>query len=175
MASSSGYLQYSFVLPAALTVLGWFIVARQADRRDYRKEVREHIGDLHEVAGVVRVGATEYWLNSTPKTAAGAAVSLKAEVKRLSRQVTALTAAGLHFEGATLMGEVRKAATGGDFEKAGRKHSPDDVERVTDLIGALEDLLLAVDAAFYAKFKPMTRLRLWRYVPLLGTFALTRG
>lgn len=90
----------------------------------------------------------------------------------MSRLTIALQNSGLDFDQATLVSEIRKSATGGEFDKKGRKHSQSDSVTVADTVGAIEDLLLAVDGAFYARFRPSSPGRLWRWIPLLGTLLL---
>ncbi|HEX8412339.1 MAG TPA: hypothetical protein VF637_00430, partial [Sphingomicrobium sp.] len=121
----------------------------------------------------VRARATAYWLASNLKAAAPDAVALKAEVKRLGRHVRTLVSAGLKFDGAERMADIRQFATGGDFESANRRKSAADSDRLSDLAGVLEDLLSDVDTAFYAEFHPQ-RSRGWtRWLPL-SAFLLVR-
>lgn len=167
MGEASNSLQLAFLIPVVITIVGWFVVARQADRREFRKEVREQIKDLRAACDSVREKAAEYWLKSTKTTAAAAAVALKAELKRLARFSAALAAAGLQFESARLLADVRELATGGDFEARDRKRDSDaDSERVSDLTGVIEDLLTAVDTAFYEEFGQVKSRRWARWVPI---------
>lgn len=175
MAGAADYLQFSFLVPVGATIAGWFVVARQTDRREFRKEVREQIKELRASTDEVRDRATEYWLRADPKSASVAAVSLKAELKRMARLAQAIASAGLDFQVADRVADVRRLATGGDFETKNRKrNAADDADRITDIVGALEDLLTAVDAAFYTIFKAPRSSKLWRWLPLGGALLLTR-
>lgn len=151
-------------------------MARQADRREFRKEVREQIKDLRSTSDQVREKAAEYWLRSNKNTAPAAAVSLKAELQRLARFANALATAGLAFEGARLLRDVRELATGGDFETKNRvRQMAADSERVSDITGAIEDLLASVDEAFYREFGMVKSRKWWRWVPLVGALSLDHG
>lgn len=174
MPEPSLYLQYSFLVPAAITVAGWIVVARQTDRREYRKEVRDQLKDLRTSIDEVRSKVTGYWLEPDVKKAAAAAIALKSELKRLSRLTRTLASAGLDYDHATLVAEVRSLATGGEFESKKRSKTADDAGRIEDVAGALEELLTAVDVAFYAEFKPARASGLWRWFPLLGALLLTK-
>ena len=115
--------QYAFILPAALTIAGWFVVARQAERREFRKEVRDQIRELREGIDEVKGRATEYWLEGERSKLPALAIALKAELKRLSWLVAGLSQAGLDFDHAQLVVDIRTLATGGDFESKKRKRS----------------------------------------------------
>lgn len=168
----SDNLPYSILVPAAITVAGWFIVARQADRREYRKETRERVNELKSVCDDVRLSAVSYWLEATATSRPTEAMKLKAGVKRLSRHAASLEASGLVFESASMVSAIRKCATGGDFEVKGRRRSPADMDRVEETAALLEDLLLEVDLAFYNHFR-RTRPRFAGWLAGLAVFGLS--
>lgn len=165
---------FSFAITAAVTIAGWFIVARQTERREFRKEVRDRIADLGEACSSVHRFAADYWISSTPKEAPAAAVALQAEIKRLSRITIVLNGAGLDFDQPKLVSEIRIVATSGDFAKKGRRHNAGDADVVADTVGALEDLLLAVDDAFYSEFRPVRPSTKWRWIPVIGALLALR-
>jgi len=168
--------QFSFLFTALVTVIGWFIAAQQAERREFRKEVREHIKVTAERAGKVRDSAASYWLE--PGANEGRfAIALKADVMALARQVQTLGLLGLAID-PDLMAAVRTHSTGGDFEKRERQASLEDELRLLDIAGAIEDLLIEVDSCFYANFPPKNDgVRHFgafrRIVPVLGLAALS--
>lgn len=174
MTDTSAYLQYSFIIPAGLTIAGWFVVARQADRREFRKEVREQLKELRTSTDEIRLRATAYWLADKPKLSGPSAIALSAEVKRLGRYARNLEAAGLTFDTILHMVEVRKLATGGDFQSRARVRTEADEERLDNLSGALEDIMSAADAAFYEEFHPRRSHRWLRWLPIAGTLMLVR-
>lgn len=165
---------YSILVPAAITVVGWFIVARQAEHREFRKEVRDRVTELREVCTDVQAAVTGYWIDATRPTAPAAAMKLKAEIKQLGRHVTALQHAGLVFRGPVLVGHIRQVATGGAFKSANRRKAKADAEIVGEVAGMLEDLLSEIDIAFYQQFRPLQRNPRWlAALPLAGTFLLS--
>lgn len=174
MADAATYLQFSFVVPAGLTVVGWFVVARQADRREFRKEVREQLKELRTSTDEIRTRASAYWLSDDPAVAGPLAIGLSSEVKRLGRYARNLEAAGLNFDSTLYMVDVRRDATGGQFQSRSRIRSADDEDRLDDLSGSLEDLISAADAAFYEEFHPKRRHSWLRWMPLVGTLFLSR-
>lgn len=171
MVDVQGFLQFSFVLPAALTVAGWFVVAAQTERREFRKEVREQIKELRASIDEVRKRAEAYWLADNTNSGS-TAIALATEVKRLGRYLQNMQSAGLSFDATTLVVEIRSLATGGDFQSSERVRSVSDEDRVMDLSGALEDALLAVDSAFYEKFASKRSPGFSKWLPLLGVLAL---
>lgn len=174
MADAPTYLQYSFIIPAGLTIAGWFVVAKQADRREFRKEVREQFKELRASIDEVRLRAGAYWLAEDAKLAGPSSIALSSEIKRLGRQARNLESAGLKFDTTRHIIEIRTLATGGDFQSRNRVRTAADEGRIDDLAGALEDLMSAADNAFYAEFHPRRSHRWLRWLPLVGTLLLTK-
>lgn len=156
-----------------MTIAGWFVVAWMTDRREFRKEVREYVKDAKATCEAVRKAAHEYWLICDKRTAGAAGVTLKAEVGNLARHIQILATLGVAVSSET-MAEVRRAATGGEFEKKNRLRTPEDQQRMADVAGSLQDLVSAIDMAFYQRFQPNTRHRWLRYIPLFGLLFMTR-
>lgn len=103
----------------------------------------------------------------TPSQAPAAEINLTSAVERLSRRALVLREAGLEFNQAELVAEIRKSATGGEFGRKGRRRKAADVSHVSDTAGAVQDLLLSIDRAFYAAFKPVKPRRSLRLLTLL--------
>ena len=164
--------RFSFAITAAITIVGWFIVARQTERREFRKEVRDRIAELTEAATAVEAAAMLYWIQCPAKEASTAALSLTSAVARLSRRALVLKQAGLEFDQPVLLSEIRKAATGGDFGSKGRRRKADDNQKMVDTAGCLEDLLVAVDTAFYTEFRPVRPSAWWRFAFLAAILLL---
>ncbi|WP_449471976.1 hypothetical protein [Sphingobium chungangianum] len=143
------------------------------DRREFRKEVREYVKDAKSTCEAVRKAAHEYWLLCNQRAAGAAAVTLKAEVGNLARHIQILTTLGLDIP-SDVMADVRQAATGGDFEKKARKRTPDDQGRMADVAGSLQDLVSAIDNAFYRHFQPNRRHQWMRYIPLLSVLFVAK-
>ncbi|MGE4431880.1 MAG: hypothetical protein AB7E05_14185 [Sphingobium sp.] len=155
----------AFLIPTIVTVLGWFVVSGMTGRREFRKEVREHIKDMRARCDTVRASAKEYWLEASAQTSAAAATSLKSDLARLSRQLQVLQFVGLEIDG-RLMAEIRMSATGDDFEKKGRRRKASDYDRLLDINGAIDDLQSSVDELFYQRFRPSKANRLIYFLPL---------
>lgn len=137
------------------------------DKREFRKEVREHLKDAKATCDSVRTAAHDYWLVCDQKSALAAAVVLKAEVGNLARHIRILETLGVSTP-PDLMAAVRQSSTGGDFEKAKRKRTTDDQARMADVAGALQDLITSIDMAFYRRFRPESDRRWLKYVPFAG-------
>jgi len=166
-------VQFSFIFTATVTVVGWFVVAAMTDRREFRKEVREYVKDAKASCEAVRIAAHDYWLISDKKSSAASAVVLKAEVGNLARQIQIIGTLGLQISPACVA-NVRQCATGGDFEKADRKRTGADQERMADVAGSLQDLITDIDVAFYSKFRPRSDRSWLRFVPLIGLLATAK-
>lgn len=169
--SLSSYLPF---LPAIITIIGWYVVAKQTEWRELRKEIREHLGDLRESGASVIALATRYWLGGDAPDAPAAAIELKAEVARLARISATLNLSGLAIETAELVADVREAATGGSFETKNRPiDSDEDSARLGEVASAVEDLLAAADVAYFEHFQRKSAKRFLKLMPLGGTFLLS--
>lgn len=144
-------------LPIVVTIIGWFFIAQQAAKREFRKEVRDRVGELRVAADAADLACEEYWLESVRSKWPRAGVRLKAAIKRLANRVAILEAAGLSFDGATLMAAIRKEATQEPFESAKRrKNSANDSDRVHETSSLIQDLVYEAELAFYRDFPPVT-------------------
>lgn len=171
MSASDGLsivAQFSFAITAIITVVGWVYVGRLADKREFRKEIREHIKELKAKAEAVRDASNVYW---TARNDPISAFKLKAVVDSLSRHLGILRLLDLELDD-MLMVHIRQYATGGDFEQKRRRHTAADMDQLTDIHGSIEDLLVAVDRGFYSKFKPATDRKWWQRLPMLPVFFL---
>lgn len=168
--TATSLIQFSFVFTSLVTVIGWFVVGYLADRRDIRKEVRENITELKSRAQSVRDWSKKYWVETAGKEAAAAACTLKAEIDSLSRQLRVLQRFDFQID-EMLIVYVRQSATGGDFERKGRRRSERDIGTLTDVHGAIEDLLSAIDLTFHEKFR-RKRSRGWTKLPFISILFL---
>lgn len=173
MSSLSSITQFSFIITSLVTVVGWFFVASMADRREFRKEVREHIKDLRSKCDSVRELTAKYWVESDGKSAAANAAALKAAINSLFRQVRILAEVGLSVDDSLLVA-IRQSATGGDFEKKGRRKTGADSLRLLDAGQSLDDLAEAIDKAFYNRFKPVKPRKLKKKFALSGVLLLAQ-
>jgi hypothetical protein len=177
-SSASGvawWLQFSFAVPVAATVLGWIVLARQNDLRVRRQEIRELIEELRTRCDRAVDAADIYW-NTSAKAAerASAAIKLKAAFPGIIRIITSARAAGLAFEAWDLVVEMRQAATGGNFDEKGRRPRAADRERILDISLAAEEVIAAVDAVYFQQF-PTRRTRSWLvFLPAIAALGLSR-
>jgi hypothetical protein len=164
---------YSFIITALVTVVGWFIVAKMADARDFRKEVREMVNETKGRAQEVLHAGRRYWLGTEPKSRGTFAVALKSDIMGLATQIRMLEKFGLFID-PNLVADVRRSATGGDFEQKSRRRKAADEVRMIELAGAIQDLSFAIDHAFYESFRPVKH-RGWRpWFAILGLVGLSR-
>lgn len=98
-----------------LIVAGWFVVARQNDRREQRKEVRAILNDIRKLVMEIEGRAFEYY-RLAPDKSLEAGTLLKQQLKHVSAQVTSLTHQNSKFDVSALLAGLRKTITGGDFE-----------------------------------------------------------
>lgn len=162
--------RFSFAITAAVTVLGWFIVARQTERREFRKEVRELIRDLRERLRNINKSASGYWLHTVDDPAI-CAIALKSDIQGLIKQIAILQEVGIVVDPVMIV-RIRTSATGGEFEQVERVPSKLDHARLEGLAHAIEDVIFEVDRAFYHLFPPVKRSRIGRIIPFVGLLGL---
>ncbi len=166
--------QYAFLISAFLTIIGWFVVANQNDKRERRRDIKEHISELRQRCINIRLHSTEYWLGATGTSRKLSAENLKAEINSLSRLSNTVATAGLKFESGELVANVRSIATGGKFEVKGRRRSIEDEIRVSDVGIAIEDFLGAIEESYYAQF-PIQKPKKWLavFLPIGAIFTFS--
>lgn len=161
------YLQFTFLLPLFLTIVGWIVVAYQGDLRERRRDIREHIGDARAQCSKIAESAAVYWITFSDRTnRAVAAIELKAEIESLGRTLRVLVEAGLDFDRWDYLSDLRQAATGADFEVKGRKRRDADREKLPEIRAISDDLLAELQQSFYRQNPIHNPLRMLRWVAI---------
>lgn len=138
-------------IPLALTIFGWWIVGRQADRRERRKDIRDLIGETRKRVNNVESAVATYCHTSTKDVKSGLlAAQIKAEILALTPLIQSANGAGLKFDRWDLVAALRQQATGGDFETATRQTGVS--ERALLVATAATDLTVALDDAYFQAF-----------------------
>lgn len=155
MAEVSQLKDFAFLLTAVVTVIGWGVVSNQNDRRERRRDIREHITDLEERAIKLHELASKYWLTASASERPACSAALKAEVQAFGRLLRLIQAAGMALDveqTAEWVADLRSFATGGNFEVKGRRKSKDDAVRVQNVGETLEIILEDVNELYYQKY-----------------------
>lgn len=131
-------------LPAGLVVAGWYIVNRQNDKREARKEARAIINAAKtEVVAVAKL-AVEYKL----KADRGVAHEIKARLEALEIELENLAYFGNKSPLLKRYVAFTDATTGGDFDAAQpavrELHSPE----VLKILATRNDMLSELEAEF---------------------------
>ena len=149
-ADSKGIVDaFAAAVPWILVIAGWFFVAQDHDRRERRKELRLALTKLIERIHACEKEAHEYWM--LPPESERAAV-LGVSVKRL---LQAIAAERLRLEDscgmATTAREIislRRACTGGDFERTNRAAEPAASARLSSISESAIDLVEKLETEF---------------------------
>ncbi len=139
------------VIPFGLTIVGWVLLSRQADRRERRKDIRDLINDVRDRLFQIEQRTAEYAHTKQSDTKVTVlAAQIKADIQAIPQLINGVIKAGLPFKRWDLLGELRQAATGGDFDTKDRKVG--DSNRMT-LVGiAATNLSVALDDVYFDAF-----------------------
>lgn len=108
--------------PVIVTILGWWIVSRQNDRRERRKEVRELIKQVEQRVDVVLGLAMEFYgIPGKDQRCAELAAKIRYNLSSLDPLRQRLDSNGLKCEAVQEIIAFRQSITGGEFESAQRK------------------------------------------------------
>ena len=139
-------------VPAIMTIVGWYILYRQAEFREKRKRFQDLIGSLRLVSDKVGDHCAKYWITELGHERRKEAVLLKASIQTLSEHVQIMKDSGFDADVSPLVVSVRKTATGGEFEVKGRKRKEEDDERVADVNSFLEDIVVVMYREYHRIF-----------------------
>ena len=171
---SAQYGQYAFLITSILTVLGWFVVARQADLRERRTVMREYLKEVQLRCQNVHNFNVEYWIDNDAKTKDAAATNLKFEIQSLARVVRALCAAGASLSYEPLLADIRIGATGGKFEVLGKRITKSEGHAaVHETAFAIEQLLSALDSAYFEQFPIQGQTKIAKFMGALSLLSLS--
>lgn len=160
-------LPFAFLIPVLATMYGWAVLSYQNDKRERRKEIREHLQAAHEKSDAALASAMEYWCTEQGTKRAAAAARLKWELAAVSKSIATAEKAGLARVGWDKVVDLRFAITGEDFEKKGRRQKAADVDRVSAAAAAADDLFADLDSAYYDQFAIRSPHRWLWVIPLV--------
>lgn len=102
----------------ALIVIGWWIVSRQNDKRERRREIRELIKTLEQRLDEITESVAEYYsVDGNSAKATELAPRIKAHVATVRMIVDRISAAGLPVNVVEQSVLLRQAATGGGIRR----------------------------------------------------------
>lgn len=109
-------------LPVIITILGWWIVSRQNDRRERRKEVRELVKQAEQrVDAVLSLAMEFYALPGKDPRCAELAAKIRYNLGTLDPLRQRLDANGLKCDAVSEIIAFKQSITGGEFESQARK------------------------------------------------------
>ena len=145
-------------LPLLITILGWWIVSRQNDRRERRKEVRELIKQAELRVDVVLSLAMEFYAlaGKDPKCAELAA-KIRYNLGTLDPLRRRLDANGLKCDALTEIIAFKQSITGGDFESLARKKLLQNSHLLLEASAAGFALIDKLETAYLSAFRVKVR------------------
>ncbi len=119
--------------PVIVTIFGWWLVSRQNDRRERRKEVRELVGKAEQRVDMALGLATEFYaLSGKDPRCAELAAKIRYNLGTLDPLRQRLDANGLKCEALSEIIALKQSLTGGEFESLGREKLPQNSHLLVD-------------------------------------------
>ena len=142
-------------LPLVLTMVGWWVVSRQHDKRERRKEVRELIGNVEQRIGEVLDLALEYYaLDGSSAKCIGLASKINTKISSVSQLLARLKKAGFDHQSTKQFIAFKQALTGveAEFESAERKKQGSNGQVLNRSTSAGLSLLSLIEGTYFAAF-----------------------
>jgi hypothetical protein len=140
-------------LPLLLTIIGWWVVSNQNDRRERRKEIRELIKQVEQRVDTIISTATAYYaLDGKDLKCPELAAKMRYNISALEPLRKRIKIAGLECEIVEEIISFKQAVTGGQFESVGRKKHQGGHENMTETATAGFALIDKFETAYFTKF-----------------------
>lgn len=158
--------QCSFELSNTLTILlallGWFVVSRQNNLAESRKELRSAIDVIVHEIDELRDLALKYY-SSKFEDSFEMAFRVKVNQARLINKIERLSKTNKSFEKLTHLEELMDAVSGGDFENYNRpvrlySKIPDEI--LLNIAYCSDNLIQAIELAFISECKSVKFFKL---------------
>jgi hypothetical protein len=145
------------VVTWALVIVGWFIIHREMEYRECRRELRKTIDELTgDIYGLEHKAWDYYLQDGGSDESARLAVSMKRDKTSLSHRINLLTDTykkGQHFQNVGKMVAYGNAITEHPFEAKDRAKLPTNDSRLLDISHAANDLVHVLEAEFLEIYK----------------------
>ncbi len=149
-------------LPLFLTIVGWWVVSVQNDRRERRKEIRELIKQVEQRVESIVATTTEYYaLDGKDPKCAELSAKIRYNISALDPLRKRIKSAGLECD---VVGEIvifKQSVTGGQFESPSRKKLPGGNANVSESATAGFDLVDKFEKSYFANFPVKSRWAFW--------------
>lgn len=146
------------MVPALIVAVGWFVVSRQNDHRERRKEIRSLIDDLKDIILEVKNSVETYYSSPDSESVGRLSASIKLNLLLVSQYLFVLREAGLGIDATSELIALRKTATGNHFESAAFRKQLNDPYWFTNLNSQVAELILLLEKRYFTQF----RLRTWK-------------
>jgi hypothetical protein len=149
----------SDLLSPTVVAVGWYIVARQADLRERRKDTRDLIKDFEEKLRDALVYWVEYYSNlPTSIESIRSAAQIKATLEEIPVMISRIETAGLVLNVDDEIVALRKWLMGYDFESLARDSATIDQERYTFSCMSISNIIAVSERAYFETY-PVKRVQ----------------
>jgi hypothetical protein len=139
--------------PLLLTMVGWFVVSKQNDKRERRKEFREQLGLIEQRVDDALALSTEYYaLDGKDGRCPELAAKIRHKLASLGPLQKRLQVAGLSVEATPEIVMLKQAIMGGQFETRARKKSQESGAIAVEAAAAGFAVVDKFEAAFVKRF-----------------------
>jgi hypothetical protein len=136
----------------ALVIAGWFVVSRDHNKREKRKEIRGELQTLHSHIRIIESEAHAYLVAQNDPSNSARAAKIKRDLKRLSTDLSRICAGDCRRAVSAQLVDFRQAVTGSDFESAARTPCNHDSVRLAEVAAAADELMSGLDNWFCSKY-----------------------
>lgn len=149
--------------PLALTMLGWFVVSRQHNQRERRKEVRELVRLVEQRVDDILDQAAEYYsLDGKDPKCPALASKMRFGLSAIGQLLKRLRAAGLEPAANDELIAFRQAVTGGNFETVARQRQDSGGAVLAESSASGFALVSKLEENYFSAF-PVRMKPLWQF------------
>lgn len=137
-----------------LTIVGWLVSSRQANKREERKEIRSEVDACCRTTAELLAKTRKYYaMASAPDSEAVTGAEIRFDLQRLFVRVERLERIYPQFDVMNAGGELLDSITGGDFEVVTRVACAADSEKMLKIESDAHFLMDSLEDGFQRAFR----------------------
>jgi hypothetical protein len=140
-------------LPLIFTMIGWWVVSRQNDKRERRKEIREQIKQFEQRVDAVIAATTQYYmLDGKDAKCAELSTKMRYNISVLDPLRKRIELAGLQCDIVIEILAFKQAVTGDKFESMSRKKLQANDPHLSEVTNAGFELVDKFEKSYFSCF-----------------------
>jgi isoleucyl-tRNA synthetase len=140
-------------LPLIFTIIGWWVVSRQNDKRERRKEIREQIKQFEQRIDAIIAATIQYYiLDGKDAKCAELSTKMRYNISVLDPLRKRIELAGLNCDIVNETLAFKQAVTGDKFESASRKKLQANDPLLLEVANAGFELVDKFEKSYFSTF-----------------------